>query len=91
MDRRSGGVAVLLKSHIAYSRPNQLEDASVDNDLSTVRQGGLTVVVTTSNDRPDDIKGLRKTTKTLPRCKTSVDKKFQNGTLLFSDLNARLA
>ena len=39
MGGSSGGVAVLLKHHIPYSRLNQLEDTSVDNVILTVGPG----------------------------------------------------
>ena len=39
---------VLMKNHISFSRLSQLEDASVDNVVLTVRLGGIKLVVTTS-------------------------------------------
>ena len=47
MGGRPGGVAVLLKNHIPYSRHNQLEDTSADNVL-TVRVSGIKLVVSTA-------------------------------------------
>ena len=58
MGESSGGVAVLLKNHIPYSRLNQLEDTSVDNVVLTVRLSGNTLVVSTAYVRPDNFEGL---------------------------------
>ena len=62
----SGGIPVLLKNHIPYSRPNQLEDTSVDNDdndVLTIRLSGIKLVMSTAYVRPDDFEGLRTTKK----------------------------
>ena len=66
----SGGVAVLLKNHIPYSRLNQLEDISVDNVDLTVRLSGIRLVVSTAYCRPEDFEGLRSTIKVIQSCKT---------------------
>ena len=84
-----GGVAVLLKNHIPYSRLIQLEDTSVDNVVLTVRPSGINLVVSTAYVRPDDFKRLRRTIKVIQSCKTYVDKNCLNGALFFGDLNAR--
>ena len=74
MGGSSGGVAVLLKHHIPFSRPNQLEDTSVDNVVLTVGLSGIDLVVSTAYVRPDDFEGLRSTIKVIQSCKTYVDK-----------------
>ena len=84
-----GGVAVLLKHHIPYSRLNQLEDTSVDNVVLTVGLSGIRLVVSTAYVRPDDFEGLRSTIKVIQSCKTYVDKNCLNGAFFFGDLNAR--
>ena len=43
----SEGVAVLLRNHIPHSRYKLLEDASVDNVVSTVGLSGIKLVVLT--------------------------------------------
>ena len=88
MGGRSGGVAVLLKHHIPYSRLNQLEDTSVDNVVLTVGLGEIRLVVSTAYVGPDDFEGLRSTIKIIQNCKTYVDKNCLNGALFFGDLNA---
>ena len=47
MSGSSGGVAVLLKNYIPYSRLNHLEVASVDKVVLTITLGGIRLVVTT--------------------------------------------
>ena len=89
MGGQYGGVAVLLKNHIPYSRLYQLEDTSGDNVVLTVRLGGIKLVVTTSYLRPDDFEGLRKATKIIQSCKTYVDKNCLNEALFFGDFYAR--
>ena len=61
MGGSSGGVAVLLKNHIPYSRHNQLEDTSVDDVVLTVRLSAIKLVVSTAYVRPDDFEGLKST------------------------------
>ena len=85
----SGGVAVLLKHRIPYSRLNQLEDTSVDNVVLTVRLSGIKLVVSTAYVRPDDFEGLRSKIKVIQSCKTYVGKNCPNGALFFGDVNAR--
>ena len=89
MGGNSGGVAVLLKHHIPYSRPNQLEDTSVDNVVLTVELSGIKLIVSTAYVRPDDFEGLRSAIKVIQSCKTYADKNCLNGALFFGDLNAR--
>ena len=60
MSGRSGSVALSGKNHIPYSRLDELEDTAVDNVVLTVRLGGIKLVVTTSNVRPNDIEGSRR-------------------------------
>ena len=85
----SWGVAVLLKNLILYSRPNQLEDTSVDNVVLIVRLSGIKLVVSIAYVRLDDIEGLRSTIKVIQSCKTYVDKNCLNGAVFFGDLKAR--
>ena len=73
MGGSSGGVAVLLKNHIPYSRLNQFEDTSVDNVVLTVRLSGIKLVVSTAYVRLDNFEGLRSTIKVIQSCKTYVD------------------
>ena len=89
MGGRSGGVAVLLKNHIPYSRLNQFEDTSVDNAVLTVRLGGIKLVVSTAYVRPDDFERLRSTIKGIQSYKTYVDKNCLKGSFFFGDFNAR--
>ena len=89
MGGNSGGVAVLLKNHISYSRPNQLEETIVDNVVLTVRLGGNKLVVSTSYVGPDDKEDLGKTTKVIQSCKTYFYKNCLNGALFSGDLIAR--
>ena len=60
MGESSGGVAILLKNHIPYSRHNRLEDSSVDNVVLTVRLGGFRLVMATAYVRPDDFENSEK-------------------------------
>ena len=83
MGGSSGGVAVLLKHHIPYSRLNQLEDTYIYG-LS-----GIKLIVSTAYVRSDDFEGLRSAIKVIQSCKTYVDKNCLNGALFFGDLNAR--
>ena len=87
----SGGVAVLLKNDIPYSRLDQLsvKDTSIDNVVLTVRLSGINLVVSTASVRSDDFEGLRSTIKVIQSCRTYVDKNCLNGALFFGDLNAR--
>ena len=89
MGGSSGGVAVLLKHQIPYSRLNQLEDTSVDNIVLTDGLSRIKLVVSTAYVRPDDFEGLRSTIKVIQSCIMYVNKNCLNGAIFFGDLNAR--
>ena len=84
-----GGVAMLLKEEMPYARLSELEENSVDNIALSIMSNGLQFVVSTAFVQPENLDGVKNTTKLLKNCKRLVDESKMKSCIFFGDLNAR--